>query len=176
MKRASLAAVAFFAVAVTLILTLSPALGESTSPAPTRAMQLSLPLFLVPVELGAAEFQGGDGITIEQVLCTSERLGTNEICIVKGTYTLASQDQAVLALHVTSKGPSGPTPIDARQQTVVKKGAGAFELRHVLSDGYPHVSFYPATGNGGGDLGGVYFGRGESLLKSKGWKSQRTGR
>ena len=125
----------------------------------------------IKFELGEAEFADGDNITIEQVLCTGEKLGIGEIAIVRGTYTLASHDEATLAFFVTAASPQG-TPIDARQRTVVKKGTGSFELRHALWDGYPHISFYPAKG--GSCFGGVYFGVGDSVLKQKGW-SYKTG-
>src|SRR4029450_12966425 len=73
------------------------------------------------------------------------------------------------AFFVTANSPQG-TPIDPRQRTTVKKGTGKFELRHALWDGYPHISFYPAKGGNG--FGGVYFGVGDSVLKSKGWSYQ----
>jgi len=133
------------------------------------ATQPSLPLNEIKFELGEAEFAEGDDIKIEQVLCTGDKLGIGEICIVRGTYTLASHDDAMLAFFVTANSPQG-TPIDPRQRTIVNKGTGKFELRHALWDGYPHVSFYPTkAGNG---FGGVYFGVGESVLKKKGWSYQ----
>jgi hypothetical protein len=135
------------------------------------ATQASLPLHEIKFELGDAEFADGDNITIEQVLCTGEKLGIGEIAIVRGTYTLASHDEAQLGFHVTARSPN-PTPINPRQQQLVKKGSGSFELRHALWDGYPHVTFYPTKAGSG--FGGVYFGVGDSVLKKKGW-SYKTG-
>jgi hypothetical protein len=142
--------------------------GSTLTLANGPATQPSLPLHEIKFELGEAEFADGDNITIEQVLCTGEKLGIGEIAIVRGTYTLASHDEAQLAFFVTANSPQG-TPIDARQVTMVKKGTGKFELRHALWDGYPHISFYPKQGNG---FGGVYFGVGDSVLKKKGWSYQ----
>lgn len=50
------------------------------------------------------------------------------------------------------------------QTTSVTKGEGTFTLYLPMTgDGFPHVSFYPAQG--GGDIGGTYFGTGDSVLK-----------
>jgi hypothetical protein len=148
--------------------------GSTLALANAPATQPSLPLHEIKFELGDTEFADGDNITIEQVLCTGEKLGIGEIAIVRGTYTLASRDEARLGFHVTATLPN-PTPVDPRQEAIAKKGSGRFELRHALWDGYPHVGFYP-TGAGSG-FGGVYFGVGDSVLKHKGWsyKSGATG-
>ena len=104
--------------------------------------------------------------SIDRVLCTSPTLKPGEICIVRGTYTLASRDAADLSFYITATKGSGISDVDRRQVLSVKRGSGTFELRHGLSEGWPHLSFYA----GGGSIGGVYFGQGESLLKVIPWK------
>jgi hypothetical protein len=172
MTRASLPlivlALAGFAGAAVLVSCSARTARGADDNGAAAATQPSLPLREIKFELGEAEFADGDNITIQQVLCTGERLGIGEIAIVRGTYTLASHDYAELAFFVTAQSPN-PTPIDPRQRTLVKKGTGTFELRHALWDGYPHVSFYQ-----GNAFGGVYFGVGDSVLRKKGW-SYKTG-
>jgi hypothetical protein len=131
------------------------------------ATQPSIALHKIAFENGDTEFANeGDTIIIEEVWCTAEKLGPAEICVVKGTATLASRDEAMIALFTTSSvQPSGP--IDSRQMIPIKKGTQKFELRSVLVPGHPHVSFYPVKQGDG--FGGVYFGQGEILLKNKGW-------
>jgi beta-lactamase regulating signal transducer with metallopeptidase domain len=143
----------------------------ATAPAPA---QLSIPLRAIPFELGEAEFEAGDSVTIEQVFCSNEKLATGEIFVVRGTYTLTSRDAAEVALFITAPSPQG-TPISPHQRARIAKGTGRFELRTTFTNGSPHVSFYPAGGGSG--FGGVYFGQGEFVLKSKGWsyKSGPTG-
>ena len=126
----------------------------------------SLPLYDVRAEIGDADLQPGDAVKIDQVLCTSPTLKPGEVCIIRGKYTLASRDAADLSFYVTSSQYAGPTPVDRRQIVSVKRGSGTFALRHVLTEGYPHLSFYA----GGGSIGGVYFGEGNSVLKEITWK------
>ena len=125
-----------------------------------------LRLYEVHPEIGASDLENGDKVRIDLVLCTSETIKPGEICIVRGTYTLASHDAADLSFYITATKGSGISDVDRRQILSVKRGSGTFELRHVLSEGWPHLSFYA----GGGSIGGVYFGQGESLLKIMPWK------
>ena len=128
------------------------------------APAMSIPLHRIPFEKGLREFYDDDNIVIDEVWCSGDKLTAGEIVIVKGSYTLASHDEASLSFFITSSGASAWTDVNPQQQTLVKKGSGKFELRHTLVKGYPHVSFYgPPNGN---SFGGVYFGQGESLLKS----------
>jgi hypothetical protein len=126
----------------------------------------SLPLYDVRAEIGDADLRPGDSVKIEHVLCTADTMRPGEICIVRGTYTLASRDAADLSFYITATKGSGISDVDRRQILSVKRGSGMFELRHVLSEGWPHLSFYA----GGGSIGGPYFGQGESLLKVMPWK------
>jgi beta-lactamase regulating signal transducer with metallopeptidase domain len=177
MTRASLPVVlttaAILAGCATLISGRS-SVARADAPPATAPAQLSIPLRAIPFELGEAEFEAGDSVTIDQVFCTGEKLATGEIFVVRGTYTLASRDAAEVALFITAPSPQG-TPISPHQRARIAKGTGRFELRTTFTNGSPHVSFYPAGGGSG--FGGVYFGQGEFVLKSKGWsyKSGPTG-
>ena len=128
---------------------------------------------VVPVEQGATRFLDGDRITITEVRGTADAITPGNIYCIKGTYTLASHGQAMLAAFVTAKdsaeGRSGYLKV---QKLVVNKGEGTFSLYlPVTIRGWPHVSFYPAEG--GEDFGGNYFGTGDFVLKQW-WGSERT--
>jgi hypothetical protein len=119
----------------------------------------------VAFELGKAEFLPGDIITIQQVRGTSSTIVTGGTYCVEGTYTLASREEADLALFATTMS-DVPTPIDPSQHTRIAKGTGNFRLvKTVRQEGYLHVSFYPVSS--GGDFGGVYFGQGKWVLHLK---------
>ena len=112
----------------------------------------------VPFELGRTDVRNGDRITIREVRGTRKDFAVDGIYVVRGDYTLASADEAVLGLNVTG----GCTSHTERGHVTIKKGSGAFELAIKLAYvGQPHVTFYV---NGEGS-GGVYFGKGDFLLK-----------
>jgi len=107
----------------------------------------------------------GDKITILEVRGTAETFTPNNTYLIKGTYTLASHDRAMLAAYITAlDAANGKSASLGVQTTVVDQGNGTFTLHLPMScRGWPHVSFYPA--DGGGDFGGNYFGTGDSVLK-----------
>ena len=121
--------------------------------------------YVVEFEQGATRFLKGDKITILEVRGTAETFAPGNIYWIKGTYTLASRDQATLAAYTTARNTAeGRSRSYQAQMTIVTKGDGTFTLfLPMLYAGWPHVSFYPA--NGGGDFGGNYFGTGDSVLK-----------
>ena len=123
---------------------------------------------IVPFELGDTEFAAGDHIAITEVRGTAAAFSANQTYVVTGTYTLGSREQAELALFVTVPN-SGRTRVDPRQTVKITKGTGTFRLVHTMPQGYPHISFYPVPS--GDSFGGVYFGKGESVLRNKGWSS-----
>ena len=124
---------------------------------------------VIAYELGDTEFAPGDAVEIQQVRGTLPTISTGGVYCVEGTYTLASKDEATLALFSTSKNQSGPTPVDAAQKMKVSKGSGTFRLiKRMNDDGYLHVSFYS-----GNSFGGVYFGQGEGVLRHKSWSVLR---
>ena len=81
----------------------------------------------VTFELGEGEFFPGDSITIQRVSGTSPTIRTGETYCVEGTYTLASNEKADLALFATTTS-KGSTPTDASQIMRIEKGTGTFRL------------------------------------------------
>src|SRR6185436_16869589 len=65
---------------------------------------------LIQFELGDAEFAPGDSIVITSVRGNRRHLEEGGRYLVEGSYTLTA-DGADLALHTTSRGPSGPSPV-----------------------------------------------------------------
>ena len=115
----------------------------------------------------------GDKITIVEVRGTADTFKPGNTYRIKGTYTLASHDRAMLAAYTTAMDAANGTSTPLKVQlTVVDQGDGTFTLYLPMScRGWPHVSFYPAEG--GGDFGGNYFGTGDSVLK-RWWGSKET--
>jgi len=119
--------------------------------------------YSVKFELGKVDFAPGDNITISAIHGTSHEIQTNGTYLVEGTYTLTSREEALLSLSIAVDG-SGITPTDSKQRMKIAKGQGKFNLIITMHEqGYPHISFYPA--DKGTVFGGIYFGKGMSLLK-----------
>jgi hypothetical protein len=118
-------------------------------------------------ELGAAEFHGGDAITITELRCDRSAIEADATCRVKGRYVLKSKDRATLLFSVTESGAAKPTPTEARAMVKLARGEGSFTLVHKLPKGYPHLTFYDPSGH---PVSGTYFGHGDSLLKVKSWR------
>jgi hypothetical protein len=125
---------------------------------------------LIQYELGASGFLPGDQITISEVRGDREHIQAGGSYLVEGFYTLASGDNADLALFCTSRGPSGPTPVQDGQLLHIVKGSGKFHLYETnIVDGWLHLSFYPHHSN---SRGGVYFGeKGDekSIMRNQEW-------
>jgi beta-lactamase regulating signal transducer with metallopeptidase domain len=121
--------------------------------------------YAVRFEQGATRFLNGDKIAILEVRGTADTFKPDNTYWIKGTYTLASHDRATLAAYITARDAGhGKGDSERVQTTVVNQGNGTFTLvLPMSSQGWPHVSFYPA--DGGGDFGGNYFGTGDSVLK-----------
>jgi len=112
----------------------------------------------VAFDIGRTTLRGNDKIAIREVLGTRKDFAKDGIYLVRGDYTLTTADEAVLGLNVTG----GCTSHTERGHVSIKKGSGKFELAvKVAYVGQPHVTFYV---NGEGS-GGVYFGKGDFLLK-----------
>jgi hypothetical protein len=122
---------------------------------------------VVQFELGRAQFEPGDSITIQAVRGSTNLIQTGGTYCVTGTYTLASHDEANLSFFsTTTNRTSSPSRVDPAQMVRVTKGTGTFSLaKRMKDDGYLHLSFYP--GGSGGDFGGVYFGQGQGVLRDK---------
>ena len=124
-------------------------------------------------ELGAAEFLDDDLIVVEQVLSSSGQITAGATLTVRGKYALGSREAAWLYLGVTATTSDGATTkVGPHQRSEVPLGEGDFELRLVVpGPGYPHVTFYDvATGK---PFGGLYFGSGDSLLRTQAWTNAR---
>ncbi|HEY1684077.1 MAG TPA: hypothetical protein VGG19_04900 [Tepidisphaeraceae bacterium] len=125
----------------------------------------------VPVQfaLGAKEFSPGDSVVITDIHGTASTITPGNIYCIKGTYTLTSHDSATLAASTTSKYRfQGIGSWIEKQSINIVKGTGSFTLYLPLSiEGSPHISMYGE----GGSFGGVYFGTGDTLLKS--WGSHK---
>jgi type II secretory pathway pseudopilin PulG len=101
--------------------------------------------------IGQTWFPQGDSIEITSVERNETRM------IVKGHYHLVSQDNAQLALNITStnKPNAADTADDDSQHNQISRGDGDFELMHFhLAPGLPHVSMYA----GGHPFASLYFG------------------
>ena len=125
---------------------------------------------LTPVQIttGVNFFKPGDSITITEVTSTSPELKPGDTVAVKGTYTLATESNAMLALSVTTTGKEthrNPTP---GQRMQVSEAEGKFTLTTSIVDkGYLHVSFYTVTGDK--SLGGIYFGTADQMREIQDW-------
>ena len=110
-----------------------------------------------PFYIGQKYFPQGDYIEIISV----ER-STNQM-IVKGYYNLVSNDQALLALFITTTS-GGSTPVDSKQEMQISKGRGDFELTHPHPvPGLPHVSMYAD----GKPFAALYFGTKDEALEER---------
>jgi tRNA A-37 threonylcarbamoyl transferase component Bud32 len=109
--------------------------------------------------VGQAYFPKGDSIEISSVDRSASRL------VVKGHYSLVSQDQATLFLCLLSTNGGGPDRVQNDAQRMhISKGRGDFELAHAAAPGLPELVIW---GNGEG-LGDLYFGtQAEATLESK---------
>jgi beta-lactamase regulating signal transducer with metallopeptidase domain len=122
----------------------------------------------VPFELGETKFLKDDEITILEVRGTAKTFAPGNIYWIKGTYTLASHDQAQLQASVTATE-SGAAAGNwfKSQNLIVTQGTGTFTLFLPMTyTGFPHLSFY--TVDGGNGFGGVYFGTGNSVHRQSG--------
>jgi hypothetical protein len=129
--------------------------------------------YAVRFEQGATRFADGDRISILEVRGTADTFTPGNLYWIRGTYTLASHDRAMLAAFTTARdAENGSGPYLEVQTTVVNRGQGTFTLFLPMSyRGWPHVSFYPA--DHGESFGGNYFGTGDTVLK-RWWGSKET--
>ncbi|HEY1785973.1 MAG TPA: M56 family metallopeptidase, partial [Pirellulales bacterium] len=163
--------------------------ATAAKPEPSPASELP---YVVSFQQGATRFGDGDEITILEVRGTADTIQSGNIYRVKGTYKLASCDQAILLASATVKDPNGAvlvglqdlrvrsdfympglgrdpgnaTGIELKvQRADVKRGTGTFTLfLPAPFGGFPHVSFCSVE-SGGASFGGNYFGTGDSVLK-----------
>jgi RNA polymerase sigma factor (sigma-70 family) len=139
----------------------APELSVAVSPKPSK-----FPL-AVTFQPGHADLTSGDSITITDIQGTSATIAPGNSYEVRGTYHLASQQEAVLAIFTTSmvaggndNGPYG------HNNAPIRAGDGNFTLEfNMRIEGYPHVSFYPA--GGGQSFASLYFGSGKYLYTNQ---------
>jgi len=145
-----------------------PAIGGATE---TAGHDLSQK---VDFKVGATQLRDGDSITIEEVRGTSSSIAPGNLYVVKGSYRLGSEKNAMLAAYVTVKTREHDrTPSQKTQSMVVDQGDGRFSLIfYMWHEGNPHLSFYPSQG--GSSFANVYFGTGSSLL-TRGWWEKPAG-
>jgi hypothetical protein len=124
---------------------------------------------VITLDLGAFEFAPGDSVTITSVRGDRPHFELGGRYLLEGIYRLESADRAELAWFITTRGPSGATPVAPEEKIEVSRGSGAFRLiKTFAADGWPHVSFYVK----GRVHGGVYFGEkgfDAMVLRKKGW-------
>ncbi|MCX6858030.1 MAG: hypothetical protein NTV80_24350, partial [Verrucomicrobia bacterium] len=101
--------------------------------------------------IGKTDFRPGDSIHI-----TAVQRGAGFLTVT-ADYELASEPEAKISLFITVTKGDGKSKIVASQYKKISKGKGTVTLHHpAVSEGMPHVSFYPS--GGGSSFGGVYFG------------------
>jgi beta-lactamase regulating signal transducer with metallopeptidase domain len=175
---------------------------ESSATPPGTANPPTTPEFpyAVKFEQGATRFANGDKITILEVRGTSDRFTQGNIYWIRGTYTLASRDRAILLASSTvdywilsgdldgarsdyfvpgsadtsyRKGadPSYASGAELRvQRAEVVRGTGTFTLFLPMKHHALPHISFCSAERLGESLGGNYFGTGESVLK-KWWRS-----
>ena len=112
------------------------------------------------VPTGKSSFRSGDSIRI-----TNVQRGEG-ILTVTADYELSSEPEARISLHITSTKGSGWSRTAASQSKTISKGKGSVTLHHPnVTEGLPHVSFYPTKG--GSSFGGIYFGTPEEVAESR---------
>jgi RNA polymerase sigma factor (sigma-70 family) len=122
--------------------------------------------YVVPFKLGDTHFLNGDSVTIAEIRGTSRNMVIGNRYRVRGTFTLASHNQASLAIYLTSStnGAYDNEPF-GNNAVAVQAGKGDFTLDFEIREmGYPHLSFYPTNGQ---SFGHLYFGTGAYLYPAK---------
>jgi hypothetical protein len=117
--------------------------------------------------IGKTDFRPGDSIRITNVQRGEDFL------TVTADYELASEPEAAISLHITRTKGDGRSKTAATQSKKITKGKGTVTLHHpAISEGMPHISFYPAKG--GSVFGGVYFGTAAEAAASQTMKWSMT--
>lgn len=120
-------------------------------------------------EVGALEFQAGDELIIDRLDLDRSDFEPGAIIRVEGRYRLDSRSAATLYLGTTVSNASEASfnPKESNRITV-ESGEGTFALTHrIPGHGYPHLTFYDRET--GAPFGGIYFGKGETVLHERSW-------
>ena len=170
MKLLHLKAIRSMALTMTSAICLHAAIAsaQAEEKAPEKTPEADFPYVIQP-ELGSIEFAPGDRIVITSIRGNREHIERGGRYLLNGSYTLTSAEKADLSWFITTRGPSGATPITDAQHVIVAKGSGIFHLeKDVSDDGWMHITFYVK----GHPYGGIYFGEKgfeNSVLRNKGW-------
>jgi beta-lactamase regulating signal transducer with metallopeptidase domain len=116
----------------------------------------------VKFQLGKTEFTNGDEIVITEIRGTSDQFQVDGTYQVKGTYRLASHDEATLNFGVSAKNAADAHGSWGKWQGMpISKGTGTFVLTDRFPiEGYPHLIFNDDRSA----FGTIYFGAGRWLL------------
>ena len=125
----------------------------------------------IPYDLGYRSLENGDEIVIQELRGASGSLAPGERFFVRGTYTLASTNEARLFLSVLATSGQTPERKNNWDNLVIKKGQGMFTLSTVMPEaGFPRLRYLSSDGK---EFGEVSFGKGESLLTMSAGEYQR---
>ena len=126
----------------------------------------------IDVTQGIKKLAAGDGITITEVSSEKGTIAAGDTITVKGTYTLASQQNAHLFFSVTQNTKEAPA-ITVEQgkgftHKTIQAGTGEYEMTiNIPYEGWTHLGFYDSeTGKSFGEL---YFGTKEQMDKIAHW-------
>jgi RNA polymerase sigma factor (sigma-70 family) len=118
--------------------------------------------YKVPFETGAAEAKEGAAIEILEVWGTQPKIVIGGQYLVRGKYTLPSDDGKVY-FHETATVGSGISPEMDLQYTPVHKGQGEFTLLHgMVCPGFLHLTL---SSDKEWALADVYFGTGDNVYR-----------
>ncbi len=118
--------------------------------------------YKVPFETGVAEAKEGARIEIVEVWGTQPKIVIGGQYLVRGKYTLPSDD-GKLYFHETATVGSGVSPEMDLQYTTVHKGQGEFTLLHgMVCPGYFHLTL---SSDKQWALADVYFGTGDTVYR-----------
>jgi hypothetical protein len=167
--------------AASIVLLALAACGGARERKPGEAVLIDVPEdtefpIAIAYQQGDRDFLPGDDITLTEVRGTTADFDVGTLFLVKGKYTLQSRDEASLLLSVTAtRTGEGKTSGNRRGRLTIRRGSGEFELATEMAFvGYPHVTLYDKPG--GQPFGGVYFGKGDSVLADKRFKYSDPGR
>jgi hypothetical protein len=102
---------------------------------------------------------------IVEVLSDSPRLEVGSRVVVRGRYTLASEEQGRISLSLTRTQSNALVPILPGSGKSISNGSGEFELVYEVTQvGCMRVALNHTTGNGS-SFGTIYFGTPEQLAR-----------
>jgi len=127
----------------------------------------------IEVAQGVKNFAAGDSITIAEVSSEKGTLAAGDTITVKGTYTLASQQNAHLLFSVTQNVTNKPITVTEQSKgythKTIKAGTGEYEMTiNIPYEGWIHLDFCNYSGTWK-PFGQLYFGTKEQMDKIAHW-------